>query len=1195
MTMISEYFARVGADVDETSLKKVDDYLAKIEGKLKKFNPNVKLTSAMGASPKEIKGAEKGTKVLTRALGQHNNVLTTSNRLSAESYKLTQANTRAKAKEATTAVTGANKATKAKKEELATSKKILGVERQRAKVVTKTPTLPRRSAAVRNHLAANNTLSVRRATAAESLKIMTSAPRPIPTGLGQTLRHNESEYVKGLKQKEAADRASALAREKAREKSALNKDRSVASLGQRVSSNLKKKREAERIASEKALLERNSRITRVGDRVVSGVRRKREAERVASEKWALAQDKARIARQKDNDRRFKSHLPSLEPLKVRSQAELNRIQKSYDQSPELSKVFDKSSRKVDPRVAEQRRRQRLISSAPSVDAQANRRSFFNAEAKSTADRNRARFKELQQERQRSLKENLRSRQIDRTLPKSLAQADNRTRHFATETAMGKGLTGKNLENYIASEVAAKSKLASTTDKLTRSEARLERQRRGSLGGGAYSRAQGRAGESSAEIRALQSLIRKQETAFAKLSSKLDRLTAQNKARNASSAARSQRGNYLAMGGGVGAAARYGVGSLPFIGGVMGFNSLNRSSQEHSIAPLTVQAAFEAQGQTSEQGTKSWEWYKEFQRDMGVSYMDSAQDYTGFMANALGSGLDIEESQDIFKGFSEYMTAMGLNQYRRKLVTNALTQTLGKGVVSMEELRRQMAESMAGTMPAAAKAYDLLQGKDTAGIQAGMLEMGDASSRQEAANVYARMNGMSGKTDQEKMAAMMKAVASGQVESAPFMKMMASILSYQAQPKLDKMKEMSIAAQGRFGSKQSDLITAANNAGLDAALANVWNNLTKVFHKLIPLMPPLVDGFTKITNALGSNTLIALDNLAFTFNSLNKITPNLSFNVLALAAAGAALRTKWGYLAGVFWLINIAIEDLKATFDGEKISLGEMVRKSLGIEDGIVAEIVEWGVALTGAMATFKLYQALRKTNSMGRGAPTGSPTGTPTESATPKASVWDRVKKFGKRLNPDLKWRHTPEEKMRMEAAKEDRARTNSTWKEAHAEDKARSGKADGAGRWSRWNSMNATMDKWGLRVMKILNPRNIAAAVFGSNLELDSLDKAGDFFRGKRDEFWDKDLKFSKEGEYSPLDEDSYQYGEKFDPFSQLIESIDSNTKKSGNITVPEVKIYINNTTNEDPEELGTKIGQTLKDYMTSLFDSTTSNYSTP
>ena len=103
--------------------------------------------------------------------------------------------------------------------------------------------------------------------------------------------------------------------------------------------------------------------------------------------------------------------------------------------------------------------------------------------------------------------------------------------------------------------------------------------------------------------------------------------------------------------------------------------------------------------------------------MGVSYMDSAQDYTGFMANALGSGLDIEESQDIFKGFSEYMTAMGLTQYRRKLVTNALTQTLGKGVVSMEELRRQMAESMAGTMPAAAKAYDLLQGKDTACIQA----------------------------------------------------------------------------------------------------------------------------------------------------------------------------------------------------------------------------------------------------------------------------------------------------------------------------------------------------------------------------------------------------------------------------------------------------------------------------------------------
>ena len=142
----------------------------------------------------------------------------------------------------------------------------------------------------------------------------------------------------------------------------------------------------------------------------------------------------------------------------------------------------------------------------------------------------------------------------------------------------------------------------------------------------------------------------------------------------------------------------------------------------------------------------------------------------------------------------------------------------------------MAESMAGTMPAAAKAYDLLQGKDTAGIQQGILEMGDADSRQEAANIYARMNNMSGKTDQEKMAAMMKAVASGQVESAPFMKMMAAILSYQAQPKLDAMRKMSFSAEGRFGSKKSDLMMTANAAGLDPALAKVWNNLTNTLRE-----------------------------------------------------------------------------------------------------------------------------------------------------------------------------------------------------------------------------------------------------------------------------------------------------------------------------------------------------------------------------
>ena len=52
-------------------------------------------------------------------------------------------------------------------------------------------------------------------------------------------------------------------------------------------------------------------------------------------------------------------------------------------------------------------------------------------------------------------------------------------------------------------------------------------------------------------------------------------------------------------------------------------------------PLNIQAAFEAQGRTSEEGMASWEWYKKNQTHMGVSYMDSAQDFTGFMSNAMG--------------------------------------------------------------------------------------------------------------------------------------------------------------------------------------------------------------------------------------------------------------------------------------------------------------------------------------------------------------------------------------------------------------------------------------------------------------------------------------------------------------------------------------------------------------------------------
>lgn len=166
-------------------------------------------------------------------------------------------------------------------------------------------------------------------------------------------------------------------------------------------------------------------------------------------------------------------------------------------------------------------------------------------------------------------------------------------------------------------------------------------------------------------------------------------------RAAERASRPRAGNFsyssMFQGGGVaGSIARYGMGSLPFIGGSYGLMQLNTANQEAISTRLTTQAVLQAQGFTERQGEQAFQWLKDLGNLNGFSYMQAAPDYNQFLSNSLGAGVSLGGSQDIFRGFSEYQTAMGVTPARRKLVNNALSQMLGKGVVSMEELRRQMA-------------------------------------------------------------------------------------------------------------------------------------------------------------------------------------------------------------------------------------------------------------------------------------------------------------------------------------------------------------------------------------------------------------------------------------------------------------------------------------------------------------------------
>jgi len=149
-------------------------------------------------------------------------------------------------------------------------------------------------------------------------------------------------------------------------------------------------------------------------------------------------------------------------------------------------------------------------------------------------------------------------------------------------------------------------------------------------------------------------------------------------------------NFMYGGGTAGALARYGVGSVPFIGGAYGLMQLNTANQEAISTRLTTQAVLQSQGYTEQQGEQAFDWLRKLAKLNGFNYMQAAPDYNQFLSNALGAGMSLRGSQDIFKGFSEYQTAMGVTPARRKLVNNALSQMLGKGTINMEELEFRLA-------------------------------------------------------------------------------------------------------------------------------------------------------------------------------------------------------------------------------------------------------------------------------------------------------------------------------------------------------------------------------------------------------------------------------------------------------------------------------------------------------------------------
>lgn len=151
------------------------------------------------------------------------------------------------------------------------------------------------------------------------------------------------------------------------------------------------------------------------------------------------------------------------------------------------------------------------------------------------------------------------------------------------------------------------------------------------------------------------------------------------------------------------------GTLGALGGVIatvGLFELGKQAVQTGFKFTALENKFKAAAGSAENGAASFEFIRETAKELGLELTETADAYAGFTAAATRSGLTFEQTEQIFKDVAMAATSLQLSGERVGLVFKALEQISSKGVVSMEELKLQLGDSLPGAVQIAAKSMGM---------------------------------------------------------------------------------------------------------------------------------------------------------------------------------------------------------------------------------------------------------------------------------------------------------------------------------------------------------------------------------------------------------------------------------------------------------------------------------------------------------
>jgi tape measure domain-containing protein len=120
----------------------------------------------------------------------------------------------------------------------------------------------------------------------------------------------------------------------------------------------------------------------------------------------------------------------------------------------------------------------------------------------------------------------------------------------------------------------------------------------------------------------------------------------------------------------------------------------------------IQTRFETIGGNPENGQQMLDFAAQVAQEYNTPLLASIEGYSRLAAASKGSKLEGQDTEELFKGVSQAMAALGLNAQDASLIFLAFQQVISKGRVAAEELRGQIGERLPGAIQLAAKSMGM---------------------------------------------------------------------------------------------------------------------------------------------------------------------------------------------------------------------------------------------------------------------------------------------------------------------------------------------------------------------------------------------------------------------------------------------------------------------------------------------------------